>query len=333
MAGIPKLTRTHVLAALGQIDREGTPTGEWSRTFELVHDGRAYPPQSVVSVATALATEEELPATDVVDQASCHDALSQLGFRIVGRRSKAPPVVPSERGQQAPEPAAPETQPRPRSTRSKRSSDEPLAVFCADIGSVKSGRFGWAGTDATGATLGKGRDMEGLVDAVVQTLDAGRPCALGFEAPLFVPLRDDPPQLTAARRGEGNRPWSAGAGCGALATGLVQVSWLLRAIRGRVAEKVDAFTDWSSFAEEGRGLFVWEAFVTGAGKPKGARWPHVADAMAGAGAFVAALPDPTSSNVVDESRVFSLLGAAMLRTGWKDDPAVLSSVCLVLRPD
>jgi hypothetical protein len=63
------------------------------------------------------------------------------------------------------------------------------------------------------------------------TFGAMFPVALGFECPLFVPLNLQPEALTTARSGEGSRPWSAGAGCGALATGLVQVAWILRKIR------------------------------------------------------------------------------------------------------
>jgi hypothetical protein len=41
--------------------------------------------------------------------------------------------------------------------------------------------------------------------------------------------------LGKARGGEGNRPWSAGAGSGALATGLAQGAWMLRQLSATVS--------------------------------------------------------------------------------------------------
>lgn len=75
-----------------------------------------------------------------------------------------------------------------------------------------------------------------LVDAVAGDLIAGEAVALGFECPLFVPVPATPLQLGAARLGEGNRPWSAGAGASSLATGLAQVSWILAELRQRVPD-------------------------------------------------------------------------------------------------
>lgn len=101
-----------------------------------------------------------------------------------------------------------------------------LVVVCADIGSVSRGNFGWWSSAGS-----EGRIPSTLAKHVAECLNLGLPVALGFECPLFVPLEDDEQSLTRARPGEGNRPWSAGAGCGALATGLVQVTWTLREIR------------------------------------------------------------------------------------------------------
>jgi hypothetical protein len=102
-------------------------------------------------------------------------------------------------------------------------------VYCADIGSVVNRCFGWAVASGPNADVDEADDIEGLTAAVAQALAAGDKVALGFECPLFVPLPDDPKELTKARDGEGSRPWSAGAGCGALATGLTQTVWILSA--------------------------------------------------------------------------------------------------------
>ncbi len=142
-----------------------------------------------------------------------------------------------------------------------------LVVFCADVGSVTAGNFGWARTETESSAVTE-RDTSRPADlacAVAEELLAANPVALGFECPLFVPVPAADKALGAARAGEGNRAWSAGAGSGVLATGLVQVAWILRAIRDRCPHH-RLFMDWDEFAHQGQGLLVWEAFVSAAAK-------------------------------------------------------------------
>jgi hypothetical protein len=199
---------------------------------------------------------------------------------------------------------------------------EPV-VACADVGSVRAGRFGWY--DSLGAY---GELPSTLAARVAALLDAGSRVALGFECPLFVPLPDEELQLGCARPGEGSRPWSAGAGSGALATGLVQVVWVLAQIRASLHEPAPAHTDWASFASSTVGLYLWEAFVSGGAKGSG----HIDDARLAVSAFQRALPDLAVANAVScFCPVYSLIGAALLRTGWSTDPAVLNSACVVIK--
>ena len=67
-------------------------------------------------------------------------------------------------------------------------------------------------------------------------LAARRPVALDFECPLYVPVPANPADLGKARKNEGNRSWSAGAGSGAMATGLVEAAWVLRKLRAEALE-------------------------------------------------------------------------------------------------
>jgi len=158
---------------------------------------------------------------------------------------------------------------------------------------------------------------------------AGGKVALGFECPLWLPVADDPRELTAAREGEHNRPWSAGAGTGSLATGLTEVAWVLRRIR-RESGDVRAFLDWKSFQAAGRGLFVWEALVTGRGKSNS----HEGDARVAVEAFKNALPDPTTKNALRRPpRARSLIGAALLWAGWSEEITLLRKPCLVIRSE
>ncbi len=198
-----------------------------------------------------------------------------------------------------------------------------IVVACADIGSVTNGRFGWYADTTDNGTL-----PSTLAAFVSATMNSGRRVALGFECPLFVPLRADEQRLTLARPGEGNRSWSAGAGCGALATGLVQVTWVLQAIRSQMRPAPNCYLSWSDFAAAESGLFVWEAFVSGTSKRDG----HIADATCAVDAFKAAMPNITSANaVIPDSPVHSLIGGALLRTGWTDDLDALSAASMVIR--
>jgi hypothetical protein len=205
-----------------------------------------------------------------------------------------------------------------------------LVVFCADVGSVANGKFGWARSAAhSGHEVDDVHDQSkpsALVRAVCSELNAGRPVALGFECPLFVPVPAAELSLGRARVGEGNRSWSAGAGTGALATGLVQAAWVLDAIRQEV-EVTDLWLDWSAFSTVGRGLFLWEAFVSGAAKGT----THVDDASIAVAAFVAALPDPCAFASITAERPLSLIGAAAVWSGWSTDEELLRVAPPVVR--
>lgn len=208
-----------------------------------------------------------------------------------------------------------------------RTTDSGLAVYCADIGSVAAGNFAWC-SDLPGRELQSGISMEALARSVADDLLADVPVALGFECPLFIPISPLPENLTRARTGEGSRPWSAGAGCGSLATGSVQVIWILRRIRELAGPQHAAFLDWNAFGVSGCGLFLWEAFVSGGGKTDG----HVADATAACHAFRAAILQPElGSAVTCAGEMYSIIGAALLRTDWSTDLSLLSRSCVVVR--
>jgi hypothetical protein len=215
-----------------------------------------------------------------------------------------------------------------------------LVVYCADVGSVKR-NFGWARVNADGAEMTRGgHEIGALAAAVAADLNAGRPTALGFECPLWAPLPEQADELGAARPGECedgvNRPWSAGPGAAVLTTGVAQVPWLLERVRASAAGQ-DAHLDWEKFAAAGAGLFLWEAFVSGGAKAwetdaVGDEGEHEFDARLGAETFCAALPDPRDANaVVSAGGVISLIGAAILRSGWSGDLSLLGETCLVVK--
>lgn len=205
-----------------------------------------------------------------------------------------------------------------------------LQVFCADVGSIANGRFAWARRIAAqeGEEVHAPANIDSLADAVVHQLDQGRPVALGFEAPLFVPVPQNSAGLGKARPCDLNAPaWASQVGASArMATGLVQMAWLMRLIRQRVPE-AELHLDWQSFVQSRQGLLVWEAFVTRHAKGK----THEEDAAIGLEAFCAQLPTPGDSNANETEESLSLAAAAALWAGWDLAPEQLRAPCLLVR--
>ena len=201
-----------------------------------------------------------------------------------------------------------------------------LDVFCADIGSISGGNFGWyahlAGTTTAGNT-----DIHALTALLAKRLNVGVSVALGFEAPMFVPLRTNTQELTKHREGETNPNWIGGPGSAVLATALAQVPWILGNLKAKLTTDARATLSWNEFASGVAKLFLWEAFVSGTAKGTS----HIEDARIAVRKFEAALPDPDHANAIREPAVMSLLGAALLRTGWSDDPSLLAQSCIVIR--
>ena len=204
-----------------------------------------------------------------------------------------------------------------------------MHVAVIDIGSPKKNSLGWA---VIGEKTDCGSDLDKCIKALAHVLQAS-PLALGFEAPMFVPMRKVPVHLTKARDGEGNRAFSATAGVSALGTSTVVVPYVLRGLRKAVPD-VTATLDWRGWPcdpTEPRRMLLFEAFVTSQNKKTDTR--HVEDAQLAAEELYTKLgskEEIKSSVTVDEC--FSILGAMMLRTGWSTDASVLSESCLVVRP-
>jgi hypothetical protein len=67
---------------------------------------------------------------------------------------------------------------------------------------------------------------------------------------------------------------------------------------------VVAHLDWNAFTTAGRGLFLWEAFVTSAAKAA----THADDAMIAAEAFIKELPVPLVANAGTAERPYPSWG-------------------------
>ncbi len=197
-------------------------------------------------------------------------------------------------------------------------------IWAADIGSVKNNKFGWCRSGCeNGFKLGS--DIKAFTKGISDDFNAGRKVALGFECPLFVPVTKNPIELTSARHGEKDRPWSASAGTCVLAAGLPECVWVFEQIRDMTKAKINPTFDWNYFIRGKANLFIWEAFVTGKVKSLSDK----GDAKVAVNTFWDRYPN-ISSDVFAENP-YSLVGAALLRAGLSEDLSLLSRQCIVIK--
>jgi hypothetical protein len=199
-------------------------------------------------------------------------------------------------------------------------------------------KFAWAAFDGPECNLVEnGEDPDSAVSALAPALLAGAQAVLLLEAPMSVPVpgsqHDAWHGLGKARHGERNRAWSAGAGAGALATGLAQGAWMLRQLAALVPG-VAVTTQTGAWQPGGAQLLLAEAFITAAGKPEPlAASQHLADAAAAGLALLEMLDSPaalTSSVYCSPQEPFNLLAAMALWAGLRIDPAELQAEVLVV---
>jgi hypothetical protein len=171
-------------------------------------------------------------------------------------------------------------------------------IIVIDVGAPHKGNLGWANADGTSGT-----DIDQCIEVVNKALPVG-PVALGFEAPIYVPVRDDPDKFTRKRIFEGARPWSAVAGPAALSLGLVIMSYVFKRLVDGVSPRFDT-------PRLPMDLQVFEAMVSGDGKPE--HPGHEADALAAAQHY-------DRGQLHDErSGVLNLAAAALQWAGYEAD--------------
>jgi hypothetical protein len=124
--------------------------------------------------------------------------------------------------------------------------------------------------------------------------------------------------LTSARMGEGTRPWSTGAGSGSLATGLAEVLWVLSELKQKTLYPILVTFIITDLLKGNKNLLIWEAFVTS--KSKGNS--HCEDAVIAVKKFAEKLNSGVIRTDVSVENPYSLVGAAMLRSGITTDMEV-----------
>lgn len=204
-----------------------------------------------------------------------------------------------------------------------------IAVWVADIGSIKQKNFGWCRairnqTEDISTCLGT--DIGEFVEGIAKDLSAGDKVAVGFECPLYIPIAEYPINLTNGRKVDGDRAWSAGAGPTVLVTGLAECVWIFLRLKELSLASITPTIDWETFRCNQANLYVWEAFVTG--KAKAAT--HDKDAEIAARTFWSAYPN-IQQEYKEIQQSYSMIGAALLRAGLSKDIELLSKACTVLK--
>lgn len=200
-----------------------------------------------------------------------------------------------------------------------------MIVGAVDVGAPRN--IGWAIID-NGVSM-HGTDLDDFIEQFGNAIQ-NECAALGFEAPLFIPRRNELSNLTRQRQGEAGRPWSAGAGATVTTIGLAIVDYTLSKLREFVPDKT-ATLNWHNWPNKNE-LLIWEAFVSAANH--GAPGEHWRDALTAAEGFMQAYPNLAEHNCIVEDDVLSLAGLSLVRTGWcQPSVNILSQPTLVIRPD
>lgn len=199
-------------------------------------------------------------------------------------------------------------------------------VAALDVGAVRN--IGW--WHLVDDTASDGTDLNDLCRRIAEDLAAGRQVALGFEAPLWIPRASEIAMLGRARRGDGNRAWSAGAGPSVLATGLQQATFVLDQLM-TTGGCVPVGLDPAGWLRGDFQLLLWEAFVSATAKDRTAENPHVSDACAAVEAFCQRIAQVSPTSDCDPDQVISLLGAALLVSRMTDDLSVMGEAALVVK--
>lgn len=214
-----------------------------------------------------------------------------------------------------------------------------VRVVAVGIGSVgPPSKFAWAAFDAPNRDItATGDDPETAAKELAAALREGMQAALLLESPMSNPVPSAEMGwrlLGKARAGEANRPWSAGAGAGVLATGLAQGAWLLEHL-ATALPGLTATTNAAVWRAGEAQLLLAEAFVPGTGKPVPVpAGQHAADAAAAGLEMVVRLvaaQELTSDVRCSPHRPFNLLAALAVWAGLTMNANELREEVLVIR--
>ncbi len=205
------------------------------------------------------------------------------------------------------------------------------SICVIDIGSPKLGNIGWCVYDALHNKYYKGADLLKLYP-VLSNICENNGLILGLEAPLFVPLRTDLLLATKARKGEGRRPWSAGAGAQVLALNLPIMTHIFKNLLHLKPNLKFSFSA-DNFTAATEEVMIFEALVSGTDKGN----THIDDAEIMVNSCKKYLQKQLLPKNILETEIgveyFNLAAAALQRVGYKNHIQQLSSSLPIYKPD
>jgi hypothetical protein len=85
------ITRTHFLEAMADFDQQGIPPGfKPSHTYDVLYEGRRYPPPAIVALAIkSLTGTLPPPVIRGGKRTRCFEVLRECGFEIVRKKEEA----------------------------------------------------------------------------------------------------------------------------------------------------------------------------------------------------------------------------------------------------
>jgi hypothetical protein len=215
----------------------------------------------------------------------------------------------------------------------------PRVIYAVDVG-APTGGLAWARLAPHEEQIPRGStDYNLFLQLLTADLSRRLPVALGFEAPLFLPVAANIGQLTLARQGE-PAAWSVTPGANVTTIGIPLMALTLRKIQECVEPAPSISLDANTWLASGNlspNLVLWEAFVwrdAHAREPNAAGLSdHVQDAATAVRAFMhweSAVPRQPSSITAHDP--ISTVGAALLWSGLADDIQLIHEQTLVLQP-
>lgn len=204
-------------------------------------------------------------------------------------------------------------------------------ICVIDVGSPRLGNLGWCLVDVDTHEEQTGSNIADIFPHLGQALK-NKGLILGLEAPLFVPLREDPMLATKARKGEGRRPWSAGAGAQVLTMNLPIMVYLFEGIKS-VCPHVSFAINENEFTSAPHQIMLFEALVSG--QDKG--YSHINDAQIMARSCTPYSAQHILPPSILEPEVgttfFNLAAAALLRCGLEIAATALHAHTPIYKPD
>ena len=206
----------------------------------------------------------------------------------------------------------------------------PYGIGVIDVGSPKLGNIGWSTYNVENQALASGEFLDDFFSPFIQTLEK-RGAILGLEAPLFVPIREKLMLLTKGRKGEGNKPWSGGAGAQVLALNLSIMVYIFKHLTKKCS-KIKWVINAAEFDASPFQVCLFEALVSG--KNKGAS--HVEDAEIMRNFCLSFSKKSVLPSTILEKEsgtsYFNLAASALFSEGLITDPALLKCPSPIFKP-